>query len=467
MGVTETPVIGRATERAQLEATMGRALRGEPQLAVLFGRRRVGKTFLLRHVLDDGEVPALYFAALRGRSRDELDRFSAESARVLSTPICTDWRSQFAALVDAARTRPVVVAIDEAPYLVDEDPSWTSALQHAWDDAQRGGACHLFICLTGSAVTTMSTIISSGGPLFGRATTRIRLDPFDLPMAHVLLGAPSDPRTTIEAYAACGGYPLLLRQWDLRLRAENNLVRLAGAPLAPLATDANALLLDLPDPTGYRRVLSAIGRRRKRSEINTDVGHRTDRALAVLEQAGLVRRSYPVDERTPKAFEYQLADPYLAFWFRIVDPNQQEIDSGQGAEALRRSLPAWQQHLAAVFEDEARAHAARLVRGSLFPSGVVGRWWTNRPRQAELDVVVNADRWTVVGEAKWTDRFGSTEWRAFNQHLDVAGDRATHAVRALWVKGSVDASVRALAPKLLVFGPSDMVAVNADSDPPA
>ena len=239
--MTETPLIGRTAELAQLESAIDSGRAGSPQLLVLFGRRRVGKTFLVRHLFER-TADGIYFAAIRGRPIEESQRFAATCEGVLGTAVRGDWREIFETLVHIARSKPVIVAIDEAPYLVDDDPSWTSALQHAWDEAQRGGPCHFFLCLTGSAVTTMSTIISSGGPLFGRTTTRIRLDPFDLPMTHELLGHPDDPRTTIEAYAACGGYPLLLRQWDLRLRAENNLIRLAGAPLAPLATDANALI---------------------------------------------------------------------------------------------------------------------------------------------------------------------------------------------------------------------------------
>ncbi len=452
-------LIGRAGERRELELSMAQAARGKPQLLVLFGRRRVGKTFLLRRVLDAAPTPTIYFAALRGRPNDEAARFAAEASRVLSVEVTGDWAEIFQSLVAVARTKPVVVAIDEAPYLIDEDASWTSSLQHAWDEAQLSGPCHLWFCLTGSAVTTLTNVISSGGPLFGRSTKLLRLDPFDLPMSHELLGAQSTPRTSIEALAACGGYPLLLRQWDPSISALNNIFELAGEPLGPLATDANALLLDLPDPTGYRRVLSAIGRRRsKRNEINSELGQRADRALSVLEQTGLIQRTQPIDDRSPKSLTYRLDDHYLSFWFLLVDPNQQEIDSGQGRAALRRRIEVWNRHVEAVFEHEARQHAVRLVRSGVLPTGVVGRWWTDRPSQAELDLVIADEHWNIVGEAKFKDRFGITEWRKFSGNLAVAGVKAAHARRALWVLGSVDDAVLALDPDLLVYRPADMVA---------
>ncbi len=455
-----TNFIGRIEERLQLQQSIAKAIEGDPQLVVLFGRRRVGKTFLLRRVLDEISVPAIYFAALRGRPNEEAGRFAAEAARVLATEISGDWIQIFRSLIEVARTQPVVVAIDEAPYLIDEDDSWTSSLQHAWDEAQRNGPCNLWFCLTGSAITTLTHVISSGGPLFGRTTKQLRLNPFDLPMCHELLGAESTPRTSIEALAACGGYPLLLRQWNPLVSAQDNIFELAGKPLGPLASDANALLLDLPDPTGYRRVLSSIGRRRsKRNEINSELGQRADRALNVLEQTGLIQRVQPIDDKSPKALTYRLDDHYLSFWFLLVDPNQQEIDSGQGDSALRRRLEVWNHHVESVFEHEARQHAMRLVGTGGLPTGVVGRWWTDRPKQGELDVVISDAQpmWSVVGEAKFKDRFGITDWRKFMSNLETAGPRARESQRAIWSRGSIDESVLSLDSKLLVFGPQDMV----------
>ena len=412
-----TKLIGRTQELAELVGSIDRAVNGDPQLVVMFGRRRVGKTYLLRWALDTGAFPTIYFAALHRRPQDEASRFASEASRILNADVGGDWPTILQTLVTLARTQPVIVAIDEAPYLMDEDPSWASALQHAWDEAQRG-PCQLWFCLTGSAVTTLHRIVSSGGPLFQRATVRRRLDPFDLPMCHQLLGEDTSPLTAIEALAACGGYPPLLAQWDTSLSSFDNVLELAGRPLGPLANDAKTFLLDLPDTTGYRRVLSAIGRRRhKRNEINSDLGHRADRVIEALELTGLIRRSQPIDDRSPKSLEYRLDDHYLSFWFAVVDASQQEIDAGQGHAALSRRVEVWNRHVQAVFEHEARKHAERLVNAQVLPAGVVGQWWTAKPKQAEIDVVVADERWCIVGEAKYKDRFGITDWRTFNDHL--------------------------------------------------
>ncbi len=456
--MTET-LVGRVSERNRLRDAIAKARNGVPQLVVLFGRRRVGKTFLLHNVLDHANAPkSLYIAALRGRPRAEAVRFAAEIERMYGRRPEADWLDIFSTLVQIARDQLVILAIDEAPYLIADDPSWTSALQHAWDDAQDGGPCHLLFCLTGSAVATLSSVISSGGPLFGRPTDRIRLDPFDLPMAQRLLGTESPAVATIEAYAACGGYPLLLREWNPTASAQENLERLAGLPLAPLGSDANVILQDL-DKAGYRSVLSAIGRHRsKRSEIQDELGQRVDRSLAVLEDTGLIRRNHPIDDRSPRTLRYQLADPYLAFWFRLIDPNQQAIDVGQGKQVIRRAMKTvWQQHIADVFEDQAREHAIRLVDREDLPPGIVGRWWTDQPKQAEIDVVVLGDRWEVVGEAKWTTRFGTRDWRSFAGNIDVAANRASNVVRRIWTLGPVDQAVTNAAPDLVVYRPDDMV----------
>ncbi len=462
--MTASEIHGRDSELDRLSTAAERALQGTPQMVVLFGRRRVGKTYLIHHFLARVDGAAAYCAASRLPDRQEVAQvlLSLQEVGAPLYPAPTTWGELFDALVDLATEVPVVLALDEVPYLVEGNEAWPSILQRAWDRARHlGRPCKLLLVIAGSAISTMTGLISSQGALFERPDDVIRLDPFDLPTTHRFLGKGGNPERSIEAFAACGGYPLLLQRWDAGVDAEANLTRLAADPFAPLVANASTLLLDITDTVGLRRTLIAVGRgASRRQEIDSRSGQRADRTLSTLVAAGFVRETMPIGETMARLRRFSLDDGYLRFWFSVIERDLPLIDAGQGAPALRRALQrSWPQLLGSTFEDLARRHAARLVRQRELPEDlVVGKWWTDRPLQVELDVVgMVGSRWHLVGEAKWTARFGRSDWTRFLQNLKAAGDRSRGAHLALWCRGGVAQEILAQRPELRVFTPADMV----------
>ncbi len=341
-------------------------------------------------------------------------------------------------IVDHATHRAVVVVLDEVPYLIDGDTSFAAQLQRSWDRArQQTNPTHLVVILTGSALSTIHTVTSSGGALYGRPDRQLRLDPFDLNETATYLHL--DGATAIEALAATGGYPLLLDRWSTTDSTRENLLNLATDGLGPLVANATSLLLDLPEAPGFRRTLYAIGRGASRhSEITNHAGQRIDRTLSYLERAGLARRVTPIGESRSATPRHEVADTYLRFWFAVIERDLELIEGGQGRAVLQRALTRWQTHVADVFENEAREHMVRLVRSGELPSDtIVGRWWTDRPRQVELDVVaVQGRTWVLVGEAKWSDAATGRHLRELHSKLVVLGDRARRAQLAYWARRS-------------------------------
>jgi AAA+ ATPase superfamily predicted ATPase len=263
------------------------------------------------------------------------------------------------------------------------------------------------LVLTGSAVGTIEGMLGAGGALRGRPTRTVRLDPLDAVAARVFLPR-LDATRYFEAYAACGGYPLHLRQWDQAASTDENLARLAGAAGGILLEDANGILREeLPDVGGYPRILAAIGRGRTRAgQIAADADQRIVHPLEVLVRSGFVRRSVPVGAPRRARPLYEIDDPYLAFWFGVLYADLHLIEAGQGRAVLRARRPSWQRHLGWVFEELARAHARRLVAdGTLAEDLVVGRWWTSSGPPLVVDVLgLRRSRATLVGEARWQER---------------------------------------------------------------
>lgn len=439
------PLIDREQELAGLERAWRDARRGKPQLAAVWGRRRVGKTFLLSHFARGKR--AVFFGATQQAEAVELNRFAEALERDLGVDEAdltgggfVTWEAVFRYLAARGRERPLLAILDEVPYLTRSTKGFASIVQNVWDHLLPG--TKLMLVLTGSAVGTVESMLGSRGPLRGRPTQTLRLDPLDPVRARAFL-----PRLKaadfLEAYAACGGYPLHLKRWDQSIGTEANLVRLAGTPGEILVEDAAGILQEeLPDIGGYPAVLAAVGRgRRKRSEIMSETDQRVDHPLSVLIRAGFIRRAVPVGSPGAARPHYEIADAYLAFWFAVLYSDLAQIEGGRGRAVLRRRREVWQRHLGWVFEEAARDHAARLVRGGKLPADmIVGRWWTTRGEPCEIDVLgLVGGRTHLVGEARWQTRpLGSRDLNKLIAKVPRTPRPIDEPLMALWGRGGVE-----------------------------
>jgi uncharacterized protein len=454
-------LIDRQDELAGLERAWKEARSGSPQLAVVWGRRRVGKTFLLSHFAQGKR--AVFFGATQQAEAIELARFGEAIERDLGVEELDlagggfgTWEAVLRYLAARARERPLLAILDEVPYLARSTKGFASIVQNVWDHLRKG--TKLMLVLTGSAVGTVESMLGPG-PLRGRPTRPLRLDPLDPVRAKAFLPR-LRPADFLEAYAACGGYPLHLKRWDQSVGTEANLFRLAGKPGEILLEDAASILQEeLPDIGGYPAILAAIGRgRTRRSEIMSETDQRVDHPLSVLIRAGFVRRAVPVGApRAARPF-YEIADPYLAFWFAVLYSDLAQIEAGQGRAVLQRRKEQWQRHLGWVFEEAARDHAIRLaLRGELPGDMVIGRWWTTTGEPTEIDVLgLRRGQTYLLGEARWQSR--PLGHRDLNELIAKAA-RSPRPVEeptfAMWGRGGVAGDV--LRPGVLGFDAEDVL----------
>ncbi len=438
-------LIDRRRELAALRDAAQRSTRGEPQLIVVWGRRRVGKTFLLSHFA--GERRSVYFGATQqaqgvelGRLADAVRRDLGDQAADLAGGGFASWEAALRFFAALATDRPLTVVLDEVPYLVASTPGFASVVQAVWDHLPAG--THLTLVLTGSAIAMMEAMVGAGGALRGRPTLALRLMALSAANARAFLPA-LEPAAFLEAYAACGGYPLHLRAWDQRASTAENLARLAGTPGGILLEDAAGMLVEeFSHAGGYARVLATIGRGRTRyGEIAAESEQRVERPLELLARAGLVAKVLPVGAPRAARPSYEIADPYLAFWFGVLYSDIPEIEAGRGRAVLRRSRASWQRHLGAVFEDACRAHARSLVeRGELPRDLVVGRWWTSSGEPCEIDVLgLSSARTALLGEARWQSRpLGSRDLARLQRKATRAPHPVEDPIYVLWGRGGVE-----------------------------
>src|SRR5512142_945550 len=226
-------LVGRTSELAALEQAWARAGAGEPELAVLWGRRRVGKTFLLTHFAEGKR--SVYFTATRQDSEDrQLQRFAerlreqlGDEVADLAPPTFPSWEAALRFTVRLAEAAPLLLVIDEAPRLASASADFADTVSAVWENRVRDQ--RLMLVLSGSAVAVMEQMLGPHGGLHRRAGLERRMDPFGLVEARAFQ-PDLPPADFLAAYAACGGYPLHLRRWSAQRTVDDNLAELAFTP---------------------------------------------------------------------------------------------------------------------------------------------------------------------------------------------------------------------------------------------
>lgn len=448
---------------AELAAAWGRATVGEPELAVVWGRRRVGKTYLLTHFAESKRT--VYFTATRQDADDRQLRRFAEALREqlgeevadLAPATFPHWEAALRFVAGLARTEPLLVVLDEAPRLTGGHSDFADTVSAVWENHVRDQ--RLMLVLTGSAVAVMEQMLGPQGGLHRRAGVERRMDPFPLVDAQEFLPGLS-PDEVIQAYAACGGYPLHLSRWSPHRSTDENLDELAFTPGGLLLRDAPDILSeDLDWRGGYERVLRAMaGGARRRSKIAGRAQQRIDYTLDRLRRAGYVRVVRALGGSGATDPLYEIADDYLAYWFAVLRDDADLIEGGQGSAVRRRTAGRWQTHLARVFEAAARDHAQRLVVAGALPGDtVVGRWW--KDETVEIDVVaLSGEQPVLVGDCRWqaaplTQRdLSDLQRRA--AHLQPPGPEGL--IFALWSRGGADGTLVG-RPDVRTFTPADVL----------
>ena len=403
--------VDRQVELAFLNSVLERKRPTVAQFILLYGRRRVGKTVLLRHWAEQAGVPHTYWAAEKEPAALQRRKLFARLLGVEPARAATfdSWADCWQAIAAFLADRRHILILDEFTYAVESDPAMLSSLQHAWDQQFKNSQLVLVLC--GSHIHTMEALQTRQSPLFGRLTGQWWLQP--LPFAALQEFLPHwSAHERVAAYAVVGGVPAYLEWLDPTLSLSANVRQVILAPGSMWVAEPTFLLYDeVRAPATYLAILKAIGVGSHTLSRISDAAL-VSRAhlsayLARLQELRLVERRLPVTippakRRRARSGRYHLSDPYFRFYFRFLAPYQDELSYHPELvlPRIREGLRAFVGMTA--FEDLSRQWVTEQGRAGNLPLEVqeVGSHWS---RTVQVDVVaVNwAERAILLGECRW------------------------------------------------------------------
>ncbi|KXB63527.1 ATP-binding protein [Olsenella sp. DNF00959] len=387
------PFFGREKELAALDAEY----QSGSSFVVIYGRRRVGKTALIKQFIQD--KPSLYFLASKEDEVLNRRHFAQTAARftenrLLADASFDDWRPLFGAIADAMSGRPYVLAIDEFPYLIGANKAMPSIMQYVWDELLSSTGCTLILC--GSSVSMMrDQVLSRTSPLYGRRTSQMRLRP--LAFQELREAFPrSSYESVVRSYAITNGVPKYLELFSPDQDFEESIRRNVLSTYGFLYEEPEFLLGEETRGTAsYLSILSGVAAgSRKTSELARFLGRKAQEItpyLRPLMSLGFLERRVPFNERYPERSKnglYEVSDSFLRFWLTYVQPFRGELEMGNmrpSLEAMGRSFQS--KFVPFEFERICAEDLARLClegRVGITPSRIGGYW--NRTGSLELDV---------------------------------------------------------------------------------
>lgn len=384
------------------------------EFAVIYGRRRVGKTALINKFIDDKK--AIYFMGVESNEKQNLENFSKsimECASGIDAEMSfSSFQSAIEYVFKISENERLILAIDEYPYVARSSKSLASTLQLLIDKYKDTSKLMLILC--GSSMSYMEdNVLAYKSPLYGRRTAQMKISPFDFEETCQYFKNLSDEDKAL-IYGIAGGTPQYLLQMSDKLSIEDNIKNTYLNPISFLYEEpTNLLKQEVREPAIYTAIITAIATGASRmSEISSKVGEDTNVCATYIKNLinlGIVQKETPYGEKVSRKSVYSIEDNMFRFWYRFVPDNNSIIARGAADLAYKRIEPQLSYYMGKVFEEICKQYLWKQLLSGKCPVefGSLGRWWGTNPKektQEEIDIMGEQDKNTALfAECKWTN----------------------------------------------------------------
>lgn len=397
--------INRKREMATLEKEYTR----EKSFVVLYGRRRTGKTTLIKEFIKDKN--AFYFFADKQNESLQISRFKKQLAEYFKDEFLkkieiNDWDTIFDYFINKIRDdEKFILVIDEFQYLCSVNKGFSSIFQRIYDEKM----CHknIMVILCGSLISMMySEVLSYDSPLYGRRTAQIKLQPITFEYYKDFFENKSK-KERIEFYSITDGIPKYILEFDKTesplWNIENNIFNkdnfLYSEPKFLLQEEIN-------DLSRYFSILNSIASgNTKLSSICSNLELNSNGItpyITKLIDLDILEKEVPVTENLENSKKglYKIKDNYLKFWFSYVYPYQSYLEIENLTYPLDKIKNEFNLWVSKIYEELARETLFSNLQIP-FPIKKLGRWWNNNE---EIDIVALGDKDIIFGECKWSNK---------------------------------------------------------------
>jgi uncharacterized protein len=394
------PLAGREPEQNEMKALL---TSGRSEFLAMYGRRRIGKTFLIRHVFEKEMVFQMTGIA-NATMAQQLSNFytvlhsQGTGAHIASIP--ESWLSAFEMLktfLAKQKTKRKVVFFDELPWIDTPRSQFLSALEHFWN-SWASARTDIILVVCGSAASWMLTkLIHNRGGLHNRVTKRIRLDTFSLKETEQFFKTRNiilDRYQIIQLFMVTGGVPFYLNEIKPGMSAFQAIDKMCFTKEGLLVTEYDNLYRSLFTKAERHmaiiEVLATKNRGLTREEIimlsGLGNGGTVTKILQELDESGFITKSYPFEKKI-KTSIFRLTDQYSLFYFKFI---KNKKTAGPGTWLSRIDSPSWRAWSGYAYENIAFMHIQQIKK-ALGINGIYTETssWLSPNKEAQIDLLID------------------------------------------------------------------------------
>ena len=370
------------------------------EFLVMYGRRRVGKTELLKELSRNKKT--IFYAAQEKNDKLNLDEFIKVLKVYFNEKndfVFDNWKSAFEYFVEKVSKikAKTILIIDEFPYIANENPTIKSILQNIIDHKLK--SLNVLLILCGSSISSMEEgVLGKKSPLYGRATAKMEVKPLGYIDSFKFMGDYL-PEEKFIAYGILGGIPYYLNEFDYKKSIYKNIENKIVNDFSMLYDEPQTLLrMELREPAIYNSILEAIASGKNKineiSRVINEENYKCSKYINTLRNIHLINRITPCgDKETSKNSLYEISDNYINFWFKYLFKNKNYYELLSAEAATKEIMSDINNYMGRVFEKISLEYMIEMAKNHNLPfiPAYYGKWWggnSKTKKQDDVDVLM-------------------------------------------------------------------------------